>query len=95
LREILRGVDPDLDPSNLAHVGDGHVSSVNMVGSPGRISGGAVPRGGVADAELQHLNTQVAVIQKRMDNMPGMGTVASFTANFSQIPQFYPEIGHK
>ena len=64
LKDILRGVDPVLDPSNLPAVTQSHISNVNA-------GGGAVTFRATGKGELDHSRQDVAAIKRRMKMLPG------------------------
>ena len=65
LKDILRGIDPVLDPSTLPATAQSHISNVNTRG-PGGLQIRAPPGG-----NLDHARKDVAAIKRRMKMMPG------------------------
>ena len=66
LKDILRGIDPVLDPSTLPSTAQSHISNVNTRGAGGLQI--RAPPGG----NLDHARKDVAAIKRRMKMMPGV-----------------------
>jgi hypothetical protein len=65
LKDILRSVDPSLDPSNLPAVAQSHISNVNLrKKSEGGVR--SMPGG-----ELEHARKDVAAVKRRMMMLKG------------------------
>ncbi len=87
LKDILRGVDPDLDPSMLPATAQHHISNVNVRGGAapqrglratlGGSAGGAYSGGPGSGptkggtAEAEYYRKEVKLIEKRLQMTPG------------------------
>ncbi|GAX73672.1 hypothetical protein CEUSTIGMA_g1123.t1 [Chlamydomonas eustigma] len=79
LKDILRSVDPSLDPSNLSAVAQSHISNVNMRNkSDGGVK--AVPGG-----DLDHARRDVAAVKRRMRMLKDAGLRTTDTEEDTEL----------